>query len=84
MTDVLFSSCLICRENGSDINDSDANEDLKRKYAEATPEVSSPFKSPQKDQGDQAPTPHGRNPYKQQKRGKLDWNVLRPPKPQNS
>lgn len=81
------------RENGSDRgeseslkidgNDSNANEDLKRKYAEVTPEVSNPNKSPQKNQGDQPPTPHGRNFTKQQKRGKLDWNVLRPPKPQN-
>lgn len=81
------------RENGSDRdgseslkidrNDSDTNEDLKRKYAEVTPEVSDPNKSPEKDQGNQASTPCGRNFKKPQKRGKLDWNVLRPPKPQN-
>lgn len=64
-----------------DRNESDANEDLKRKHAEIVPKVSYPNKSPKKNQGDQASTPHGR-PCKQQKREKLDWNVLRPPKPQ--
>ncbi|KAL8089678.1 uncharacterized protein LOC141698485 [Apium graveolens] len=81
------------RENGSgqggsetlkiDGNDSNSSEDLKRKYAEVTPEVSNPDESPHNNRRDQAPTPHGRNFNKQQKRGKLDWNVLRPPKPQN-
>lgn len=84
---------IFCRENefdwdGSeslkmDRNDSDANEDLKRKYIEATPGASNPNTSPQKSQGGQAPTPRGRNSNKKQKHGKLDWNVLRPPKPQN-
>lgn len=81
------------RDNGSalggsetpkiDKNYSDANEDLKRKQAEVVTEVSYPNKSPKKNQGDQASTPRGRTSCKLQKREKLDWNVLRPPKPQS-
>lgn len=65
-----------------DRNDNDVNEDLKRKHAEIVSDVSYPNNSLKKNQGDQALTPCGRA-YKQQKREKLDWNVLRPPKPQN-
>lgn len=83
-----------CRENGSahggleseslkmDKNNNDANEDRKRKHAEIVLDVSFPNKLPKKNQGDQASTPCGRA-YRQQKREKLDWNVLRPPRPQN-
>lgn len=63
-------------------DDDDASEDHKRKVTEVISEVPYPNKTPKKSQGHQDSTSSSRSSHKQHKREKLDWNVLRPPKPQ--
>lgn len=61
--------------NGSDV-------DLKRKQPEADSDNTTPEEMLEiySDQGKQSSSNHRTGSHKQQKRGKLDWNVLRPPK----
>ncbi|KAF8395137.1 hypothetical protein HHK36_019078 [Tetracentron sinense] len=82
------------RENGSLQNESerlniarpdgDSDGDHKRKQPEIVPETEFINKSQKNVEGVQPSTPSSSNgSYKQQRRGKLDWNVLRPPKAPN-
>lgn len=57
------------------------NGDLKRKQSEVESEQQNRNKSPKNDQAGQQSSPSShKGSYKQPKREKLDWSVLRPPK----
>ncbi|XP_010535476.1 PREDICTED: uncharacterized protein LOC104810769 [Tarenaya hassleriana] len=63
----------------------EANGDLKRKQSETVPEQQHPKKSPRNLQSGQESSPSNRRSsgFKRPKGGKVDWSVLKPPKPQN-
>ncbi|KAL7153638.1 hypothetical protein ABFS83_04G182500 [Erythranthe nasuta] len=78
------------RENGGsaqhrlDKLEVDANDDLKRKQSQVFSEEGYPNKSRKNDQENQdSPQTSSRSPQKRNKREKLDWSVLRPPKYQS-
>ncbi|EYU18992.1 hypothetical protein ABFS82_04G180700 [Erythranthe guttata] len=77
------------RENGGSVQkldklEVDANDDLKRKQAQVFSEEGYPNKSRKNDQENQdSPQTSSRSPQKRNKREKLDWSVLRPPKYQS-
>lgn len=79
----------MCRENGLSLDGAErsnaANErceasgDLKRKQSEVVSETQNQNKSPKTVQGGQQSSPNSsKNSFKQPKREKLDWSVLRP------
>ncbi|KAK4254941.1 hypothetical protein QN277_008011 [Acacia crassicarpa] len=77
------------RENGAPVDgpgcakptSNEVNADLKRKQPEVMSEAQCPNKSAWDDKGDCHSSPNNSlGSFKKPKGGKLDWNVLRPPK----
>lgn len=66
---------------GKDSSSNATNGELKRKQAEVA-EAQFPNKASKNEQGNHSSSPASSG-QKKQKHGKLDWSVLRPPKPQS-
>ncbi|XP_057782835.1 uncharacterized protein LOC131000784 [Salvia miltiorrhiza] len=75
-----------CRSDdlGLDSSSNDSNGNHKRKQHDSGTEAETPSKSRKSDQDNQDSNPaRSRSSQKKNKREKLDWNVLRPPKYQS-